>query len=450
MKLLAIADTKVTLLALLLVIGCGDNLPDPALPRSGTRLKLAWYVYEDGTRQRETSWYYDAELGQRCTPSMWSDGNRYCTPPNDEALYVSDTCTRALGRTPMGSTPAPFFTTSFMLSGERQTSRVFRRGAPTAPVFSFWEKHTNGCFGPFQAGDGFDYFELGSEVTDLVQLHHAQRGDGTLAIVDELSDDGLRVPTGFFDRTLSVECAPAERGNAQSVECVPTDSALISYFHEVGCIEPELAITGTAVPTTAKQYSTRTRCWSYYDVGAEVSAPPLYEAIGLTCTSVAPPNGARFFVMAGPREQRTIPGLLRERETTERRLAHIDLVGDGVRLADPLLFDRDLAAECRRNDELRCVPVTEAQTESFFADSGCTMPIDLALVPTGDCDPPSQFARKGNVTYRLGQRYTRQIYWLSTGDTCGTYAPPTPFVAWALGEMIDPSRFASAEVTIDP
>ena len=42
-----------------------------------------------------------------------------------------------------------------------------------------------------------------------------------------------------------------------------------------------------------------------------------------------------------------------------------------------------------------------------------------------------------------GQVYTRQIYWLSTGDTCGTYAPPTPLVAWTIGPAIDPSTSAS-------
>jgi hypothetical protein len=436
------------LLALLLVVGCGDNLPAPSTLRSGERLKLAWYIYEDGTRQRETSWYYDAELDVRCTPSRWSDGNRYCAPPTDEAVYVGSTCTRAVGRTKIGATPAPFFATTFSLMGERLPSRVFHRGAPTNPTFEIWEKHPNGCFGPFVADSDFDYFELGAEVTNLVQLRRAApRGEGTLAIVDEVSDDGLRVPAGYFDRTLDVECTPVERANVESVECVPADAMLISYFHEVGCLEPELAIYGTAVPTTAKQYSPITRCWRYYEVGAEVTAPPLYEAIGLTCTSVAPPAGARFYLMAGPRQTQ---GLLRQRESTERRLAQIDLVRDELRVADPLLFDRELGAECRRDDELRCAPVTDAQVEPFFADGGCTIPLELALVPTGDCDPPSEFARKGDNIYRLGQVYTRPIHWLSTGDTCAVYAPPVPFVARTIGEPIDPSSYARAELTVEP
>jgi hypothetical protein len=437
------------LVALVCVLaGCGDNLPDPAIARSGDRLKLAWYVYADGTRQRETSWYYDAELGERCTPSAWSDGSRYCTPPTDEAVYVGDSCTRALGRTKIGATPAPFFATSFALMGDRRPSRLFRRGAATTRPFEIWEKHHNGCFGPFVPDNDYDYFELGAEVTDLAQLRHrAPRGEGTLGIIDEVSDDGLRVPISFFDQALNVECTPPEKANVEGVECEPADAVLVSYFHEVGCLEPEIATNASTVPTTAKQYSPLTGCWRYYAVGEEVSAPPLYEAIGLTCTSVAPPAGAHFYLTAGLRQTQA---LRRERETTQRRLANIDLVtDDGLRVADPHLFDSELGGECRRNDELRCVPVTAAKVEPFFADSGCTIPLDLALVPTGDCDPPTQFARRGDTMYPLVRRSTGTIYWLSTGDTCGTYVAQPPFKAWTIGPPIDPSTFPTAELTID-
>jgi hypothetical protein len=440
------------LVALLLVVACGDNLPDPGTPHSGQRLKLGWYEYADGTRQRETSWYFDSELGERCTPTAWSDGNRYCTPAHDEAIYVSDACSRAVGRTRIDSTPASFFATSFMLFGELQLSRVFRRGAPTTAPLSMWVKHQNGCYGPFEPGDGFEYFELGAEVPDLVQLRRsAPHGRGELAIIDETSADGLRAPIGFYDRPHDVECSPAEQTTSDTVECVPANAALVSYFHEVGCIEPELAYTGNDVPVTAKQYSPITRCWQYYKVGAEVSAPPLYESLPLlgTCVATAPPAGARFYLVA-PQQLSVLPGLLREREQTTRRLARIDLVADDVRVPDVLLYDRELEGECRRDDQLRCIPVTDAVVEPFFADSSCTIPLDLALVPTGDCDPPAKLARRGDQLFRLGQPYTLRIHWLSTGDTCGTYAPPAPFVAWAIGPAIDPATFVQAQLAIDP
>jgi hypothetical protein len=78
------------------------------------------------------------------------------------------------------------------------------------------------------------------------------------------------------------------------------------------------------------------------------------------------------------------------------------------------------------------------------------MPIDLALVPAGECDPPSRFARKGDALFQLTNRHTGTIYWLSTGDTCGIYGPPAPFVAWGVGDVVEPSTLVQAQVTIDP
>jgi len=439
-------------LVLVAVVACGDNLEDPGTPHSGQRLKLGWWQYDDGPRQRETSWYYDAVLDERCTATDWSDGQRYCAPATDEAVYVSDGCTRAFGRTPIDAPQAPFFATAFYVEGKPVPSRVFQRGASTLAPVGIWQKHLNGCIGPLEPGDGYEYFELGREVQSLVRLRHSDpRGDGELAIVDEVSGDGMRVPIAYYDRRLGVECTPTERANVESVECVPNDSALVSYFHEVGCLEPELAITGP-VPATAKQYSADTRCWSYYDVGAEVSAPPLYESLGgTTCTSISPPGGARFFLMGGPHQSQ---GLLRVREPTAKRLARIDRLRvedhHELRIPDPLLFDRQSSAECRRDADARCVPVTDATVEPFFADSACSEPLDLAIVPAGDCDAWAPFARRGSDIYPLLSKYTRTIYWLSTGDTCGIYGPPTSFVAWTVGAPIDPSTFPRAKLSIDP
>jgi hypothetical protein len=440
-------------LLLLCLIACGDNLPDPGTPHSGQRLKLGWWQFDDGPRQRETSWYYDAALGERCQPSDWSDGQRYCAPTTDEAVYVSDTCSRALGRTAIGADPAPFFATTFYLGGKPLRSRVFQRGEDTAAPISLWQKHADGCIGPFEPGDGYAYFDLGREVQSLVRLRHSEpRGEGELAIVDEASDDGLRVPIAYYDRTLDVECTPAEHANVEGAECVPNDAALVSYFHEVGCQDPELAIAlGDTVPATAKHYSQRTRCWHYYDIGDEVEAPPLYEDLGGTCVSVSPPGGSRFFTTAGPHQTQ---GVMRQRVATSDRLLQIDRVrvqGDQeLRIADPLLFDRKLETDCRRDGDARCVPVTEAKVEPFFWDSICSMPLELARVPSGNCDPPTKFARRGDELVPLDIHWTGAIYWLSTGDTCALYGPPEPFTMWTVGPAIDPATFARAQLEIDP
>jgi hypothetical protein len=436
-------------LALFVVLGaCGDNLPDRGTPRSGERLKLGWWVYADGTRQRELGWYYDAALDARCTPGVWSDGNRYCAPHYDDAVYVNDTCTRALGRGLIGQEPARFVATAFYMNGEPRPSRLFARGAPTSAPISVWQKHLSGCIGPMEPGDSFAYFDVEREIADLPRLHRSEPfGGSTLAIVHETSDDGLRVPAALYDTTLAVECTPADRAHVERVECVPNDAALLSYFREVGCLEPELAVTDGSTPSTAMLYSDLTRCWAYFAVGMEETMPPLYEQIGGTCRPASPPGGADFYAMGGPQHTQ---GLQRERASTPGRLAAIDLVHDELRVADPRLYDRELGAECVRDDDMRCVPDTEAVIDPFFADSGCTVPLDLALVPAGECDAPTKFARGITGFHPLVAPYGKTIYWLSTGDTCGIYAPPAPFTAWTVGPAIAIDLFVRAQLTIDP
>lgn len=435
-------------LALVLAVaGCGDNLADPGTPRSGSRLKLAWYEYEDGTRELETAWYYDAELDEHCTPTAWSDGQRYCKPPTDDAVYVTDTCTRSLGRTARGATPAPFFATRFHLQDQSLPSRVFRRGAATLPPATVWQKHSYGCVGPMQPGD-FDYFELGEEITGLVQMRRGQpRGDGELAIIDELGDDGLRVPIGLYDRAADAPCTPDEHANAETADCAPDDAGLISYFHESSCLEPVLAVLSGFAPAVAKQHDPLTHCWRYHDVGNEVAATPLYVALPGTCTSASPPGGARFFGMAGPHATQQ---LVRERLDSETRLARIKLVHDSTRVTSPLLFDRELATECKLDGELRCVPVTSAEVMPFFSDPQCATLLDLALVPAGACDTWVPYAHAGDAVYPLVNQYTSTVYWLSTGDTCAKYVPPIDLVPWRIGPAIDPATFATAKLVIDP
>lgn len=437
-------------LALVLALAaCGDNLPDTGEPHSGARLRLAWWVYDDGTRQRETSWYYDAQLGVRCTPSAFSDGVRYCAPESDEAVYTNDTCTRALGRVAIGSTPRPYFTTTFFLGESALPSRVFRAGAaPASSPPGVWHKHDGGCFGPFELGD-FDYYELGDEVTSsqLVRVRRGTpRGRGDLAIVDETSSDGLRTPIALFDRARQVECATPPAANLASVPCVPADTAVASYFHEVGCLEPELATTQAPVPSVARAYSELTRCATYFDVGAQTFAPPLYEAIGGSCVSVAPPDGVSFYTMAGPAQ---LPELARTPAATPGRLHAITLVHGEVHLADERLDDTTLGTECHRDAQARCVPATEAQVMPFFADAGCQQPLEVALVPGGACDPAVTYARKGDDYYPLLAPLTVPFYELSTGDTCGVYNVPEPFVPYLVKPPLDPAAFATARLEID-
>jgi hypothetical protein len=437
---------------LLVFAACGDDLGAPGEAHSGRRLKLGWYVYPGGARERETEWYYDALLGERCVAKTWSDGQRYCSPPADEAVYITDTCTRAVGRTFVGLPASPYFATTFAIPGEPvpRPSRLFRRGPQTLPPPAIWQKGLGGCI-PVELGDNFEYFELGEEIplADLGRLRRSEPdGAGELARIDETSEDGLRVPIALYHRAAASECKTIDRPNAAAVDCVPVSALPAPYFHDPACTEPVVGAPPDVRPTLAVQYDVPTSCWIYY----EVSARPIYELGGANCIETAAPDGERFFGMAGTA---AMPALTREREVSSERIRAIARVAEGLRIADGLLYDAELGAECRHDDALHCVPRTEATVATaeslrYYADPQCLSAISLAFVASGACDPPVRFARDGDVYYPLEAPYTAPIYVPSTGDTCSQYAVPTPLVAYNVGAPLDPSAFAVGKLAIDP
>ncbi|HEU4616042.1 MAG TPA: hypothetical protein VFS15_28290 [Kofleriaceae bacterium] len=435
------------LAVVLAVAGCGDNLPGPAEVHNGSRLKVVWYEYEGGARERERDWYYDSVLAERCTSEEWSDGRRYCKPHTDEAVYVTEGCTRSLGRSARGVAPAPFFATTFHVKDRALPSRVFRRGAATLAPVAVWEKRVDGCFGPQPAGD-FEYFELGEEITDLVRLHRSEpRGYGELAIIDEVSDDGLSVPAALYDRDVASECLIDERPNAARLECVPRDAPQATYFIDAACTNPVVASAAGMVPTIAAAHFTTTGCWQSYAVGARLVGGALYADLGSGCVPVAPPVGLSLYVMA---DRKASPVLARIPAGGAERVQPIERAAAELSVADPWMFDADLATDCAHDASLRCVPRTAATVEGFYADPQCSTALQLALVPSGACDPPSRYAREGDLFYPLLAPYPYPIYWISTGGTCGFYGPPVPFVAYTIGPAIDPATFATAELMIDP
>ena len=78
------------------------------------------------------------------------------------------------------------------------------------------------------------------------------------------------------------------------------------------------------------------------------------------------------------------------------------------------------------------------------------MPIDVAFVARGACDPDVRFATEGSRYWPLGEPYTAPIYVPSTGDTCSGFAPPAPFVAYSIGAQLAREDFARAVTVIDP
>lgn len=446
-------------LLVLALLACGDNLADPTQPHSGSRLKLAWYEYDGGARELETGWYFDHALGERCTPMSWSDGHRYCAPAADEAVYVTGTCTRALGRTLVGLTPAPFFATTFKLAGASSPvpSRLFRRGKTALAPVAIWQKGATGCI-PLDLEDNFEYFELGTELptSDLVRLRRGDpHGAGELAVIHEIGDDDLRVPVALYDRAADAECTTTDLPNLVSVPCTPVSTTTTAYFLDPECTDLVVAVPSGTTPSLASLHDVRTSCSTYYRMGRELVLLPLqlmFEQSGTTCALTARPSGYRFFELA---ERVYVPALGRVRDPGTQRIRSITRVSGALQLPDPLMYDAELDTECLHDDEMQCVPRTLGRAvpetaNAHYADPQCQTPIGLAFVPRGACDPPQRFASDGADYYELLGPYSKPIYVPSTGDTCSGYAPPEPYVSYRIGARMDRSAFARAQLVIDP
>lgn len=452
-------------LAMLALAACGDNHPDPTQPQSGSRLKLAWYEYDGGARELERSWYFDTTLDDRCTPTTWSDGLRYCTPAFDEAVYVTDTCTRALGRTvvsPASAPPATYFATMFTPTGSPQSapSRLFRRGAPvTMAPTAIWQKSTDGCR-QMELGPGFDYFELGEEVpmTDLVGVRRgAPEGAGEIAVIDDIGDDGLVVPVALYDTVSEAECTTSDIPNAHSVPCAPTTTVTaIEYSTDTSCTTHVVALPADSTPPLVTFYDEQTSCLTYYGLGRSLAiqeSQSLFQRGETECVRAPWPVEPTEFFERG--ERAYPPELARLRESGPRRIRAIARVNGALRVMDRLMYDAKLDTECAHDEEMQCMPeaagsVVPATRRAYFADEQCQTPISLAFVPRRVCDPPLRFATDGAEYYELREPYTNPIFVpASTGGTC-IYAPPVPEVAYQVGEPMPRSAFALANLVIDP
>jgi hypothetical protein len=105
---------------LLLATGCGRIAFDPVGggsggvvttddnggAQSGTRLKLMWQTFADGTRKIDY-YAFDSQRGERCVinPTV-GDGELACVPEGMQSAYRDAACTQLVGFPYVGSGPS--------------------------------------------------------------------------------------------------------------------------------------------------------------------------------------------------------------------------------------------------------------------------------------------------------------------------------------------------------
>ena len=92
----------------------------------------------------------------------------------------------------------------------------------------------------------------------------------------------------------------------------------------------------------------------------------------------------------------------------------------------------------------------------MYVDATCTSALGRTLaghVPAAffatTFDPALRFVRDGGEYYELREPYTKPIYVTSPDETCASYAPPVPYVAYQVSAVAR-SAFAPATLVIDP
>lgn len=431
----------------LLIGGCGDNLhvDDVFEATSGSRLKIEWHLYEDGTRQAETAVFYDINVHARCTPQLWIDGAIRCVPIAEDAIYIDATCDNVVGRGRAIEKPTHFIGYD-ALAGTSLPARLYRAGPMATPVAQFYEKREGICRGPFQNPSDLTYYELVDEIagSDLVEIRDEETGVGRLGIQIRSTADGVSLPIGLRDRDLDAKCAPMPREDG-SFQCAPIDTAVATVFHDRVCEEFAITVSdAVAVPTLAR-VADPSGCARFHAVGAELSGP-VFRREGEMCIRMVAVPGRRVFALAAELD---LPVLGRTIEDVSRRRLQRIVLGEGdLRFVADRLYDTATRADCQRRtigDAVRCLPAVVADASVLFTSS-CAVEVQVAEIPQRTCEPIG-FAvattADGMAIHAIGDRAATALYQF-TGGTCQPYAGAPGNVVRMLGPPIAPETFSRA------
>ena len=442
---------------------------------SGTRLKLTWFNFADGTRTWNA--FYDSQRKENCyIYESWLDGGTYCAPDNSGSIVYTDSgCTQKAIQSYVDPTcprmPALYTMEWNFGTCTSQPGHLWTRAGKFS-LASYYYKYSDGsCGGPF-SGSGYDYYSVGAEVrtADLVRMQlGAPVGAQRLSERFYESSDGLKVPWQIHDAMLGVDCYPAYTpSNNTTTSCAPGNAAYAYYYHDNACSQPELEQAKTCQrPQYAVSYPANA-CpddpGNYYVVGATVATPPLYTSGTNTCTATTGTTTNNYYQMD---QQLALATVMRAPDSVPGhriQLVHYT-TPDGLKLRDYAMYDSQDAAECYPttlpDGTIRCV-VYGGYTQQFFTNSACSLAIDLVELTTGaaSCTAPPvpKYARKyitpppGSCTYStevhlVGSQYTGAVY--TNSGTCTLYSHPQSKL-YNLGAMVPLTDFVTASISIDP
>jgi hypothetical protein len=441
--------------------------------RSGTRLKLTWFDFSDGTRQWDG--FYDAQRKEPCYIFQnWTDGKAYCVPDySGSIVYTNATCTSKVAEVYKGSScqqPVQPYALEYVHTPcESKPDRLWVLGAKQ-PLASYYYKTTDGaCMGPYTTSTSYDYYALGGEVarSELVNVTlGAPTGQARLGVRFYESPDGMRLQAIVHDALLGTDCYPQTHAiGATTGSCAPS-AHYIGYSQDAACSQHKLAISKQcAVPKYAVYYPPNgcpADAPQYYALGALTAGSPLYYHNGTSCVATTPSTASDYYRVGA---QLAVAPVDRTVSDSQARLRHIRYTNaDGLRYRNYYLYDTQMQADCYPtklpDGTIRCV-VNGGYTRELYTNSTCTTTIDLVEVQSGSagCGAPTlpKFARKfvtpqpgtctyGTQVFTVGAPYTGIAY--ENFGTCQVYTPVNAAL-YRVGPQVPLNEFVSATKSID-
>jgi hypothetical protein len=434
---------------------CGDNLVNErAEQRSGTRLKLSWYEYPDGARERAyLARIHDAALDRPCELVEWADGVRRCTlevnphsfmvEPYPRVVYADPGCTRPLGRS-SGFVPGYAFYLEQWMAGEPKLARAFLPGAVVVPQPTSVYEQRDGSCEPVAEVSRYAYFELGRELSPdhFVSVTRTQLAtSGRVGHVADLSADGLSIWRGYHDHELDVSCS-TEHGPTGQLHCTPAGH-VVTHYADPACREPAVVVPSDAKDTRfAFAFDQTTWCRTYFRTGARLEGP-IFQRLGGTCVVASIDDAAAFRVgapLAFP------AGSLEVVASPERALHDVVTTFDGISSPSLGLYDSELQARCTAIPiGWYCSPTAYSGLDEVFTEPTCTVRSQVTLAPVGACVPPLPYASSGFDYHRIGPRVI--VY---GGSDCTPRTPPPGYAWHSVGPALSRDAFAPATLVVDP
>lgn len=411
---------------------CGDSEPPipPDTAQSGTRLKVTWLEFDDGTRTWTTD-IFDSALGLPCTPLDWTDGALRCTPPAARVYFADAGCTQPM----LLDREAERAIEYLEECGVRRPSTMYRPSAEPVTVSVLFQRDSEDSCSPVPGTPmtGVTGVRAVEEPPDLVELTRRYQGGGRLRIETLASSDGFLLPIQPYDSELGVACINFDNivlntngmADMTSVPCV-LPAAEADFFVDITCETPGLWSSEDAAcappPIAAVDTERQGACRDYVAIDDE-PAQLAFNRLGDSCYETQPPLPETLIYGAtGPIEPMTFARATGTAPTVGR--LQLIYIGDGTtRIRERAIFyDTELDTECQLVQEdvdtWSCKPVSRTSDFSaLYLDEACTQPVEVVFVNNNDdvlwpCTPhkPRRYTGYGTDFRLVGDVHPGPFY----------------------------------------